>query len=68
MTVRSGATAFNVPVTIQGYTYVDETIPGPDGKPITVKVKVQVCPELIFQPDSSLYAPQNFSSLIACKP
>lgn len=68
MTVRSGATASNVPVTIQGYTYVDETILGPNGKPITIKVKVQVCPELTFQPDSSLYAPQDFSSLIACKP
>ncbi|HEY6310969.1 MAG TPA: hypothetical protein VIY52_09200 [Streptosporangiaceae bacterium] len=67
-TLRSGATASNVPVTIRGYTYVDETIPGPDGKPITIKVKVRVCPELTFQPDSSLYAPQNFSSLIACTP
>jgi hypothetical protein len=64
-TVRSGASATNVDVTILGWQ--TEGVPGPNGKPI--QIKVPICPTLKFQPDnSSLYAPQAFSGLLTCKP
>jgi len=62
LTIRSGTTVDNVVVTIRWYTTVTEV--GPLGKPITVQVPI--CPSLSFQPDSSDYAPQDFSSLIKC--
>ena len=61
LTVRSGATANNVTVTMRHKT---ETIIGPTGKPITVTVPV--CPALTFKPDSAAYTGQDFSSLIKC--
>jgi hypothetical protein len=49
-------------VTILGWQTVTEIV---NGKPI--QIKVPICPTLRFQPDSSLYAPANFSSLLGCK-
>jgi hypothetical protein len=60
--IRSGSTVDNVVVAIRGYA--TETVPGPDGKPVTIKVPI--CPSLSFQPDSPDYAPQNFSTLLKC--
>jgi len=63
VTVRSGVTADNVPVSMGSKM---ETITGTTGKPI--QIKVPLCPTLNFQPDSAAYATQNFSQLISCKP
>lgn len=63
VTVQSAVTADNVTLTMGSKT---ETIIGPTGKPI--QVKVPVCPTLTFQPDSAAYAPRDFSSLISCTP
>lgn len=61
VTLRSAVTAYNVTLTKGSKT---ETIIGPTGKPI--QIKVPVCPTLTFQPDSAAYAPRDFSSLISC--
>jgi hypothetical protein len=60
LTLRSGATASNVAVTM-GYKIVTVIIHG-----VPHQVRIPVCPTLTFQPDSTTYAPQNFSSLISC--
>jgi lysophospholipase L1-like esterase len=59
--VASGASVTDITVTMEHETI---TFVGSNGKPHTVTVTI--CPMLTFQPSSSDYAAQNFSSLIPC--
>jgi lysophospholipase L1-like esterase len=58
--IRSGASAA-VTLTMR---YRHEWEEGPNGKPRMVTVRI--CPEITFQPDSSLFDPRDVSDLVDC--
>jgi hypothetical protein len=58
--IRSSATA-DVTLAMRS-TYRWEE--GPNGKPR--RVKVPICPEITFQPDSPLFDPRDVSDLVNC--
>jgi lysophospholipase L1-like esterase len=58
--IRSGTSAA---VTL-GMRFIYQWEEGPTGKP--VRVRVPICPELMFRPDSAAFDPRDVSSLVRC--